>query len=218
MLNTKYNNQSTNRVINSEKERKSISKPNKKYNRKLFLFIIIIFTIILIAEINIIITLLKIKDPKKSNYEPIETEPGYVFSIKKYELKRFSINENYSEDKIINNTFSNLMILYRKAIYDFIVISEEEAIEENKKFYNKTYLASVAIASECINRKNKSCEPKRFVDLINKNNRNITELEEIDDLKDFPIYLCLINLTDNNIILSMRCPQALSEVKRNSIL
>lgn len=81
MINTKYNNQSTNRVINSEKRRKSISKPNKKCNRKLVLFIIIIFIIILIAEINILITLFKIKDPNKSNYDPIETEPGYVFSI-----------------------------------------------------------------------------------------------------------------------------------------
>ena len=207
---------STNRVINSENEKKPVSEPKNKLNWKIIL-LIIIGCIILIVGVVIMTKLLMRKKPKKSNLEPIDNEPGYIFQTKKYELKRFSINENKTQNIMTNETYPNL-IINRRTIYDFIVISEEEASEENKFLYNKTFLAAIAIAGECFSIKNEICEPQRLVDLINQNNSNLRTLEEIEDLKDFPINLCLLNLTDNNIILSMKCPKALSEVKLNTIL
>ena len=207
---------STNRVINSENEKKPVSEPKNKLNWKIIL-LIIIGCIILIVGVVIMTKLLMRKKPKKSDLEPIDNEPGYIFQTKKYELKRFSINENKTQNIMTNETYPNL-IINRRTIYDFIVISEEEASEENKFLYNKTFLAAIAIAGECFSIKNEICEPQRLVDLINQNNSNLRTLEEIEDLKDFPINLCLLNLTDNNIILSMKCPKALSEVKLNTIV
>ena len=40
-----------------------------------------------------------------------------------------------------------------------ILISEIESDEKTKKFYNKTYLASISIAKECISREDENCEP-----------------------------------------------------------
>ena len=136
------------------------------------------------------------------NLGPMETEPGYDFSTKINDLKRFIIDENKTHD-IIRGGENSKTIINRKTIYDLFILSEKETTEENKNLYNKTYLAAVAIASECISTENKTCEPKRLVDFIEQNYSNIRILEEIEDLKDIPISLCLFNFTNNNIILSM---------------
>lgn len=152
-----------------------------------------------------------------NNLGPMEQEPGYNFSTKINDLKRYVIKENNIRD-INSDGHKSKIIINRETIYDLFIISEEEAFEESKIFYNKTYLAAVAVASECTSTENKTCEPKRFVDLNDQNDTNLRQLDEIDDLKDIPIYLCLLNITNNNIILSMTCPESLSEFKKNTIL
>jgi len=55
--------------------------------------------------------------------------------------------------------------------------------------------------------------------LVDPDYSKLRNLEEIDDLKDIPILLCLFNLTNNNVITSMICPETLSEnIKQNMIL
>ena len=111
------------------------------------------------------------------------------------------------------------MNLFRKANYDIFIISENEAENENKKDYNKTYIGVISVVNYCINLENENCELKQLVDLTNiTNNITFKNLEKINNLKDIPIPICLFNLSDNNIILSIKCPESLSETKINEII
>ena len=42
-------------------------------------------------------------------------------------------------------------------------------------------------------------------------------MEEVNDLKDIPISLCLVNITENNIITSILCPESLPIPKKLEI-
>ena len=210
--------------LNNSENKKLI--PKKKKTWKQYLLFISIGILLLVAIIIMIIFVIKAHHKKDeaiqksevgNNLGPMEQEPGLDFSTKINDLKRYIIKENNTQDITIDGHKSKINI-NREIIYDLFIISEEEASEENKIFYNKTYLEAVAIASECTSTENKICEPKRFVDLNHQIDTNLRNLDEINDLKDIPISLCLINITDNNIILSMKCPESLSEFKKNSIL
>ena len=208
-----------NALKNSEKNN-SITK--MKISGKQKLLFISVGLLLIVGIIIMIIFLYKThhkkdKSEKGNNLGPMKKEPGYDFSTKVNDLKRYIINENNIQD-IITDGHKSKIITKRETTYDLFIISEEEASEENKIFYNKTYLAAVAIASECISTDNKICEPKKYVDLIDQNYTNLRKLDEIDDLKDIPVSLCLFNVTDNNIILSMTCPESLSQFKQNTIL
>ena len=43
-------------------------------------------------------------------------------------------------------------------------------------------------------------------------------MSSIDDYKDLPIPLCLFNITDNNFITSITCPESFSNESKNIIL
>ena len=142
----------------------------KEINRKYYMSYIIIGILLVIGVIIMIILLNKKLHIKKENGKdsefnlgPIETEPGFDFSTKINDLKRYIIDENKTQD-IIRDGDKSKIIINRKTIYDLYILSEEESIKSHKNLYNKTYLAAVAIASECISTENKTCEPKRLVD------------------------------------------------------
>ena len=59
---------------------------------------------------------------------------------------------------------------------------------------------------------------KKLVDLNDQDKSNLRNLQEIDNLENFPIPLCFFNLTDNNVITSISCHKKLSESKINSIV
>ena len=59
---------------------------------------------------------------------------------------------------------------------------------------------------------------KKKVDLIDQDPSSVRNLEQKDDLANFPIPLCYFNLTDNNVITSISCHKDLSEEKINSIV
>ena len=86
---------------------------------------------------------------------------------------------------------------------------------------NKIYTASISIESECISTYNEKCNPKKLVDLTEQNNSNLRSsrnLEEIYDLKDIQISLCLVNFTENKTITSVLCPESLPESKQIEII
>ena len=43
-------------------------------------------------------------------------------------------------------------------------------------------------------------------------------MKELKNLKDIPIPLCLFNITDTNVILSIKCPESLPEPAKNEII
>ena len=56
------------------------------------------------------------------------------------------------------------------------------------------------------------------MDLTEHNHLNLRNLQELDNLNNIPIPLCLFNLTDNNVITSMTCPESLSDSKKQYMI
>ena len=136
------------------------------------------------------------------------------------DLTRIYINQIYYEDFKIEGALSQ-NVVGRKTNYDIYIISETEADEETKKFYNKTFLCSIAISSECVSTNDEYCSPKKLVDLSDQNYSHVKQirvLEETEDFENFPIPLCFFNLTDNNVITSIACHKNISENRVNSIV
>ena len=87
-------------------------------------------------------------------------------------------------------------------------------------FILKCIKQAISIVSECISTEGNDCEPQRLVDLTSekKSNNRRRVLNNADDFKDIPIALCLFNITDNNFITSMTCPESFPESKKNEII
>jgi hypothetical protein len=64
------------------------------------------------------------------------------------------------------------------------------------------------------------CEPEKMVELSvekKEKNNNTKVLNNIEDYKDLPIPLCTFQITNNNFILSITCPETFSKSKKNEI-
>ena len=150
-----------------------------------------------------------------SKSKKLETE--FKLNTKINDLKRFNVHHKYYEDIMIDNNI-NRIFLDTQTIYDIFIISEEDSKDEEKDYYNKIYTGAISIVSECFSRENETCVPQKLVDLINSNINNNSNVEEINDLKDIPLPLCLFKITDNNIITSITCHKSLEEHKKRMIV
>ena len=158
------------------------------------------------------------QEPIEIQYKKLDKEFEIVTNIG--ELKRISVVQRSLEETKLNDNMISTKVT-RKTNYDIYIISEEDADEENKLFYSKMYTAAISIVSECISSDGDDCNPKRFVDLTStkkSNSNNNRVLNSIEDFKDIPVALCLFNITDNNFITSMTCPESFSETKKNEII
>ena len=140
-----------------------------------------------------------------------------AFKTKVNDLRRISVKEKSYENMIINGIEIKTEYL-RNTHHDIYIISEIDADEENRGVYNKIFTGSISMVSQCLSKENEECELKQLVDLLNNNKKNLGSLKEIDDLKDIPIPLCLFNITDTNIITSIKCPESLPESIKNELL
>ena len=218
--------------IDKSERNKTIERPeinnynnNKLNKKKLILTISILFIIIIVIIFLLLIFYWKIfqkKKKKESNiinyqidYEQYKNE--LFFKTKVNDIRRFSLNQISYEDMIINGKNIQSKV-FRKIFYDKYIISEKECELQNKNYCNKTYTASVAKVSQCLSLEHENCEPKLLVDLINNTKTNLRYLNELNDLKDIPIELCIFNFTDTNIIISISCPESLPENTRNDLL
>ena len=217
--------------INKEEQRKITSKNLKK----LLIIILIILGILIVIGIVILIRFLSKKknneddlvEPTCNNILPPPDETKYkklekVFEIVTNvgELKRVSVvQRSIDETKINNNTLTTNIL--RKTNYDIYTISEDVPDEDNKLFYSKMYTNAISIVSECITTSGNDCEPKKLVDLTSEKKStsgNVRVLDSVEDFKDIPLAICLFNITDNNFITSMTCPESLSENKKNEMI
>ena len=146
-----------------------------------------------------------------------EYKNEFNFKTKVNDLKKFNISQKYYENMIIDGIETE-MNLYRYTDYNIYIISEEEL---NDEFYNKIYTGVILMDSYCLSLEDENCIPKELLDLtsnMNNTNLNLRNLKELDNLKDIPIPICLFNLTNNNIITSIKCPESLPESKKNEII
>ncbi len=217
-------------------ENKKYISPSKK--KILLLTFIPLGIIILIGLIILAIYLLKKKpepnceiDSSCSTDEIIQSIPIEPIQPRKLEkefeivtttgeLNRVSVIQK-SEDKTRTNGKSFTVKSLRKTNYDIYIISEEEADENNKYYYSKMYTAAISIVSECNVLDADDCEPELMVDFTGgtkKTESNTRILNSVDDYKDLPIPLCLFNITDNDFITSITCPESFPEIQINTIL
>ena len=208
---------------------------NKKKKLKKNILIILVLSIIALVILFLVIFFL-VKKLKREDKPPtevditnppplifkkkIESEPGFSFKTEVNQLNRIEVFQNYNETTVRNG--KTMPITFnRKNIYDIFVISEKEPIEELKYCYSKLYTCAISIVSECENFGNDECEPRTILDLAGKSiptESEVRNLQEIDDIEDLAIPLCLFNITDNNGITSIKCPKAMNEGKVKGII
>ena len=193
------------------------SVPDKCTKRRKCLLILIPFILLIIAAIVIIIVLLsrpKKKDGSLKNEFEINTKVG--------DLRRISVIQKNFDQTLINGELISTNIT-RKTNYDIYIRSEEESKEEDQLFYSKMYTGIVSISSECFDSEGNDCNLEKMVDLSSDNQNiekgnNLRILEDIKDFKDIPIALCFFNITNNDFITSLTCPESLPEIKKNEII
>jgi len=139
------------------------------------------------------------------------------FDTKVNDFKRITIIQKSDESMELDG-FESQSKLLKITNCDIYFISKNESNELNKNSYNKIYTASISISSQCLSQEEENCEPKKLVDLLNINHKNLRHLEQINDLKDIPVPLCLFNVSDTNIITSILCPESLPENYKNEII
>ena len=212
----------------------SISCIKKSFIKHKIPFIITIISaiIIVIALIFILKYVLKKKETNKHQKEDINIIPNQdpesaldladspikkEFNVitKIGDLKRISVVQKSKEETKINSEIITNEIT-RKTNYDIYFESEEDATEENKKYYSKMYKGFVSILSECTVVDDNDCEPQKLVDLTSEQ-KNLRLLNS-ENFKNVPLVLCIFNITDNNVITTMTCPESLPDNKRNEII
>ena len=161
-----------------------------------------------------------INPPKSKNEQMIERELYIKNNVK--DLKSVYVNQNSTENITSNGILSEINFI-RKTNYEYFFLSEEDPDEENKNFYEKKYTVALLISSQCFSFNGEDCTPKQMIDIKKVKSEDIQNSlrrqDEKIDLKDLPIPLCLMNLTDNNVILSISCPQKLHKnIIQNIIL
>jgi len=159
-------------------------------------------------------------EPKYSGIDfeklgPMEEE--FKISTKVNDLTRIYVNQKYYENITVNGQLTQILV-DRKTNYDIFVISSKESEGIKKYFYNETFLCAITISSECISADDEYCVPEKMADFVDQDYSHIRNLEEIENLEDIPVPLCLFNLTNNNVITSMICPKTLSSTKKYTMI
>ena len=148
---------------------------------------------------------------------PLKKE--FSFNTNAGDLKRISVIQTSVDQSLFNNQLISTDVT-RQTVYDIIILSEEEAPEEEKHLYNKTYLGGISIASECYKTGQEKCEPKEMVDLT-KIKQDATKMRILEDNINFEnasLATCLFNITDNDFITSITCHEKYPDIKKNEML
>ena len=212
----------------------------KKRKLKIMFFIIIGAVIIIAGIVTITIVILQKKKPNNNSEEDIvetlsqlideenkplekkkiEGEPGFLFKTSIGQFNTIEVRQKYIETEVRNGKRLSKSF-FRKDLYDIYVISENEPKGDLKYCYSKLYTCAISIVSECESHFDENCKPRTFLDLTGKSIPSESELrtlQEVNDIEDLPIPLCLFNITDNNGITSIKCPKAMNEGKIKGII
>ena len=210
-------------------------KPKAKSNKSLLFLIISLFALLLVG---ILITYLVLKYQKK---EPKEEEnidhkikvekamkvfkPSFKINSKTNELTQIlfkSIKQYITLSDEIESSYS----IYSKSKYDIYTLNESLS-EKDKNFYNRKYTSVITLNSFCTkllsNSSENDCELQKYLDLNIKNANNFNNLRRNDEvdkekMKDVILPICIIEHTDTNLMLSITCPEQLSQNLKNDII
>lgn len=146
---------------------------------------------------------------------PLDVE--FVINTTLNIVKKIRVIQKSKEEKLVEGK-SEENFLYRMTDYNVIFFQERMSEDYQKNFFNKTFIGAIAVSSECFSYDKEECEPAQYIDLNDQDTSNLKNLEEITDLKDLPVPLCLFEMTDNNVIVSLSCPESLSKGRKDTIV
>ena len=146
-------------------------------------------------------------------------EPSFKISSKPNTLNQVLMNSNQDYITISNGVDLSYSI-FTKALFDIYTLNE--SIPENDKdFYSTKYTTVITINSLCYQYASETeCELEEYLNLNIKTQKNLrrNEEEEIDNIREAILPICIIEHTDTNIIISVTCPETLSSNLKNDII
>ena len=190
-------------------------KKNNLFDIKILILIIICFLLAgLIICLSIILPMNnKIKEDRKNIQSSFKINTN-VNSLSQFLMKSFQKHNSIYND--MNSSYS----VVNKAIFDVFTLNETFSTKNNE-YYSKIYNTTIIINSQCteFGEKINDCKLEEYLDLTTKNKNNLRRNNEnIEEIKEAILSICIIEHTDTNIILSITCPETLSEnIKYNII-
>ena len=200
----------------------------KKKLKKIVIIVIPIFLIIIIIGLILIFTTKPWKKKQMASTEDEEinqdSSPEYSDKIKdkpeeeseednfiiieKPQLKRIKINTK-SIDNILVEGMNQNISLYKENIYDVSIYKEYGPGSESGISYSKKYTYSILLLKQCLNTENEieECELDE-----NNNLRNLVNNQEEE------IPFCYVDITNDNFVLSIKCPEYINENKKLEII
>ena len=217
-------------------------KKESKSKKKIFIIIGIIAGILIIGGIVAFFVFKKNSDEEEDSYDelpeiieenienpidPVQPDPNHIpvefeFKTEVKDLKSINVKQKYSE-KVLTNGVESTINVFRNTNYEIFFLSSKNSTETNKNNYNKLFTAAMLINSQCVSLTEENCTPKKMIDITKVKKDDIKSslryLDELPDFKDLPVPLCLFDITDNNVITSMTCPEKLqTSIKQNMFL
>ena len=213
-------------ISSSDGNDQSLFKKKKWIKLGIFISICIIIGIILLLYFLVIKELINKKDNSSVhdkdpfsviiptyNEDNEKLESEFEFKTLVGDLRRVHVIQRFVEDRLYEGQKIQRKRI-RNTTYDIFIISESNPEDDFINYYNKKFNSAISIVSECFISENEECVPETLVDLSETEVHNTRNLEEKNDLKDIPIPLCLFNLTNNDVITSIKCPESFSEDKK----
>ena len=221
-------------------DKKNISEINTSSKRKCICIIIIFGIILLLAGAAFAVYYFVFYKPSDGNNLPItDNIPLIPININKKKVEEvfssaFNINskkdtliqllqKSYQIYESISNGIKSSDIIYSQAIYDIYTINSTESSEELKIIYNTKYTSVITVNSFCSKKlikenDNEDCPLEIKLDLNKREENNSTDEISDDLIRKAILPICIIEHTDRNLILSVTCPETLSENFKEDIL
>ena len=184
---------------------------NKKY---LYIILIIVFACSIIICLSVLLTL-----NKKVKNENIIDESNFAINTEVNKLSQYLMKSSQVHYSMSNSNNSTLSV-FQIAKYDIYTLNESLP-EKEIDLFSKKYTTAIIVNSQCYEFKNNknNCELKKYLDLTIKNQNNLRRnYENIDEIKQVILPICLIEHSNTNIIFSVTCPETLSENLKSNII
>ena len=185
-------------------------------------YLIFFGSILIISIILVIIVTTVLKNENgKNNYNEEENIFTPIFKINSKEniLSQMYI-KSYHNYETIKDGIKLPYIISTKFIIDIYTLNSSLPSYEDINYYKYKYFTIIIINSFCSKLNSDDCELKNYLDLNIRENNNLRRNEENnkDSIKNAILPYCIIEHTDSNMIISLTCPDTLSNSFKNEII
>ena len=148
----------------------------------------------------------------------------FNISSKENTLTQLSQKSLQSYESTLNGEKASFNVL-NKAIYDIYTLNSTPASDEYKNFYRTKYFSVITVNSLCSKsyskNENDDCQLEKLLDLNKREENNLrrNDEENTEELIQKAILpICIVEHTDTNIIISITCPETLSDNFKEDII